>query len=440
MSRQARKAFAATTLLGAFVAPFVHSACMTDPEPPIDPEPEPEVAELRVLSGDQQIQGRRARLNEPVVVMALGENGGPVSGATVEFTPEGGNGSAWPPAVGTDSRGVAATRWTLGNVVGPQAMTVSARGAAGVAIAATARRSDFDVHVVADSGFTPKQTALIRDAAERWTAVIVGDKPDVYIPAGHRSDTCQIVLGEAVTIEDMRWDMRISHDFPRTIRYGTCEIRRSEVGRAEPLWFHLDIGAELAEYVFENDVWARTWMSHQLGHLLGFGMYWGELLQHLAQGMHPHFPDTATVAAFDAAGGVDWSNAPKVPVERSYFRHRDLDWRHDVFGDEVMSGLFARVIPRPGDPYPTTVPPLSAITVQSLVPIGYEVDVSMADPYVLPAPDASVKLDSVAGHSETTPEHGPTVEVIYDQGRVVGLVVRYGETRPEGSKRGRNHP
>jgi len=428
LSRQAPKALATTVLLGALAAPFVHSACMTDPEPPIDPEPEPEVAELVVLSGDQQIQGREARLNDPVVVLARDESGRPVRGARVGFTPEQGHGSAEPSEVHTDSRGVAAARWTLGNVVGPQAMAVSARGATDVAVAATARRSDFDIHVVADSGFTPTQTAIIRDAAERWTAVIVGDKPDVDFPASHRSANCPIELGEAVTIDDMRWHVRISQGSNPTIVYGYCEIRRSEEGRAEPLWFHLDISASLVGRVFVNEVWARTWIGHQLGHLLGVGMYWGELVQHLEDGRHPHFPDTATVAAFDAAGGVDWNNGPKVPVERSMLRHRDLDWRYDVFGAELMSGLFARTIPVGGGPYPTTVPPLSAITVLSLVPIGYEVDVSMADPYVLPAPGAPVDSDVMAGHSETEPGHGPAVEVVYDQGRVVRVVVRYGET------------
>ncbi len=431
MSRQARKTLAPATLLGAFAGPFVHSACMTDPEPRIGPE----VAELQVLSGDQQIQGREARLNEPVMVLALDGSGDPVLGARVEFTPERGNGSAQPPAVDTDSLGVAATRWVLGSVVGPQAMTVSARGAADVAIAATARRSDFDVHVVADSGFTPMETAIIRDAAERWTAVIVGDKPDVHFPAGHRPDRCPILLDEAMTIEDMRWHMRISHHTQNTVHFGYCEIRRSEEGRAEPLWFYLDVSANLLERVFENELWARTWMTHQLGHLLGFGIYWGELLQHLEQGAHPHFPDAATIVAFDAAGGVDWSSGPKVPVERSFGRHRDLDWRLDAFGEEVMSGRFAHVAPLDDAPYPTTLPPLSAITVQSLVPIGYEVDVSMADPYTLPAPSAFMKVDGTAGYSEKTRGQGPAVEVIYDQGRVVGLLVRYGETPPAINRR-----
>ena len=86
MSRQARKALAPATLVGAFAGPFVHSACVTDPEPRIGPE----VAELQVLFGDQQIQGREARLNEPVMVLALDGSGDPVLGARVEFTPNAG--------------------------------------------------------------------------------------------------------------------------------------------------------------------------------------------------------------------------------------------------------------------------------------------------------------------------------------------------------------
>ena len=69
-------------------------------------------------------------------------------------------------------------------------------------------------------------------------------------------------------------------------------------------------------------------------------------------------------------------------------------------------------------------PPLSAITVQSIAALGYQVDVSMADPYELPAAHLAADKDRGLPGSAGVPRHGQSVELIYDGSRIVGIASR----------------
>ena len=87
---------------------------------------------------------------------------------------------------------------------------------------------------------------------------------------------------------------------------------------------------------------------------------------------HPHFEGDPATDAFDDAGGADY-DGEKVPVQLRVYSH----WREDVFRDEVMT---------PSINLRNDKAPISAITLQSMADIGYEVDVSWADDYELPDP------------------------------------------------------
>ena len=164
----------------------------------------------------------------------------------------------------------------------------------------------------------------------------------------------------------------------------------------------------------------REWMTHVTGHGLGFGIFWGSLLHNpideAGVGADTHFPDAATVAAFDAAGGGEWTGGSKVPVENAA-ENRDVHWRGDVFGHEIMSSWYTMAMPGDG-------PPLSAITVQSVAALGYQVDVNMADPYELPKADRAADEDRRLPDGGGVPPHGGCVELIYDGSRIVGIVGR----------------
>ncbi|MCY3839980.1 MAG: hypothetical protein OXH09_15230, partial [Gammaproteobacteria bacterium] len=196
---------------------------MTEPD---EEQLEPTVAELVVAHGDGQYQGRGSLLNDPVTVRAYDDARQVVSGAKVEFVVQPGNGSVSNDWARTDVHGVASTRWTLGDIAGPHSMTVAVRDGPRVEITATARPGDFDIHVVVGEGFSDEQRTAMRAAAERWTAVIVGDKPDYVFPVNFQPPTwCQDVgLAGAPgngKIDDVRWDVVIA-EMPYDIMSAPC--------------------------------------------------------------------------------------------------------------------------------------------------------------------------------------------------------------------------
>ena len=113
---------------------------------------------------------------------------------------------------------------------------------------------------------------------------------------------------------------------------------------------------------------------HQLAHMLGFGVSWGEL--HLLrnaswhnEGADTHFTGPEATAAFVAAGGASYYKGSRVPVE-NHGAHGTVDvhWRKAAFGNELMTSWLDE---RGTDP-------LSAITIQSLADIGYTVNLEEA--------------------------------------------------------------
>jgi hypothetical protein len=178
---------------------------------------------------------------------------------------------------------------------------------------------------------------------------------------------------------------------------------------------------EILDWAGEN---LEGWATHRIGHLLGFGWQWGHGLRNWARrdglGADTHLPDPLVVAAFDAAGGADWSGS-KVPVENVHEEEVDIHWRASVMGDELMGPDFF-----PGGPSRAFNQfPLSEISVQSMATIGYEVDVSKADPYVLPPPGATSGTDTATpGGSPGTDLRLRTIEIRDETGQLIGVIHR----------------
>ena len=133
-------------------------------------------------------------------------------------------------------------------------------------------------------------------------------------------------------------------------------------------------------------------MLHEMGHTLGYGLEpWTDhnLLQNPSLNVYnnrivpapdTHFSGANAIAAFNAAGGASYTGA-KVPVENTLggAGSRDKHWREFILDNELMTPSIGGA-----------AHPLSAITIQSLADIGYRVDVTQADAYVVP--DASTRL------------------------------------------------
>ena len=224
------------------------------------------------------------------------------------------------------------------------------------------RRNDFDVELVFLGGFTEKQEDIIRYGARRWMTIITDDLPDYVFNTGWTGKchgrTFDIPSGER--IDDLRIYVATIDSGPAG--YGAPHGLRDNTFL--PVFGCVGINLKSSDLLFTG--------LHEIGHVLGFGTIWDDLgfLQDMSRDnpdADPHFNGPLAVAAFDEAGGRNYTGA-KVPVQRNSGAH----WRYGVMEQELMSPGGGRY--------------LSSITVQSLADLGYGVDATMADDYALPSP------------------------------------------------------
>ena len=271
------------------------------------------------------------------------------------------------------------------------------------------REGDFDIELVFLDEFNEIQKNVLRYMARRWMAVISEDLPDYTFTQGW-SGTCgdrSFTIPSGERIDDLRIYVTIfdpdHHYYADSGRGSVSLLRESSY---LPVLGCMSLNSNRIQGSF------HALVLHEIGHVLGFGSIWNEFdfLQDFSRddpNADAHFNGPRAIAAFDDAGGKDYTGA-KVPVEKKDGSH----WRRSVLGDEVMGG---------GGP-------LSAITVQSLADLGYGVDVTQADAYTLPgaAAKASAKiaaLPSISGYgmgisqadSYTLPGADP-----HWQGRIAG--------------------
>jgi len=361
----------------------------------------PQPAAITIVSGNEQYQGRGRELHDPIVVRAEDDTAQPMAGVMLEFTPDPPTGIVDPVRFLTDSVGQVTFNWTLGDVVGTQTVSVAAAGGhVHTVVAATARAGDFDIHVVADTVFNAEQLAAIRAAVERWAAVITNDLPDQrfeegFIPVYHCEGYEQLEIAPGGLVDDVVLGVTTAGD-PGSWGFGHCYSRPAP--DRKPMLVYLRIGPDVLDGLFNAGF--EGYVAHIVGHLLGFGWRWRDQLRNPARtlgfGADTHFPDPATIAAFDAAGGSAWTGS-KVPVANLGPEHSvDTHWRRSVLGTELMSPPFTDDF----ELKDLDALPLSAITVQSMAALGYEVDVSMADPYAVSVP------------ATTAGETGPVVQPV----------------------------
>ncbi len=250
------------------------------------------------------------------------------------------------------------------------------------------RESDFDIELVFLDrfSFSDGQKRIFRHAARRWMSIIREDLPDYKFTRGWSSTSCgdqsyEIPSGERID------DLRIYVGSVERTGEITIHIANRET-TYEPAAFaslHLNrktllplVGCVTNNLKFKRKSSSSSsgtlgvWL-HEIGHILGIGMavmYQSDFLQDSSD--DPHFNGPRAIAAFDDAGGRDYTGA-KVPVEKS-----GGHWRAPMLNGELMS-VGSR---------------LSAVTIQALADLGYVVDVTQADPYTLfsTAARASAKI------------------------------------------------
>ncbi|HRP08125.1 MAG TPA: leishmanolysin-related zinc metalloendopeptidase, partial [Gemmatimonadales bacterium] len=210
-------------------------------------------------------------------------------------------------------------------------------------------------------------------AAMRWMEIIVGDLPDVAV---NMSAPCQNRFGEPAVNE-------VVDDMVIFASITTIDGRGGVLGQASDCTNRsgsqlTSVGAmefDIADAQSLHNSGQFTAVAiHEMGHVLGFlGRRFS--LRNLIVGFggaDPYFPGAAAVAAWPGLG-IEYAGS-LVPLENTGGQGTaNSHWREDILVAELMTGW----IEAAGD-----YMPLSAITAAAMFDLGYQVDMSKADPFL----------------------------------------------------------
>ena len=252
------------------------------------------------------------------------------------------------------------------------------RGVAGGAAALAAVASAYKIEVRFLGGLNTAQKNAFKAAADRWATVIVGDLPSVRVDGEVIDDL--LILAQGTDI-----------DGPRGIlgQAGPTHIRPASAGKYKFLPVKGTMSFDTADLkAMQQDGTLKDVITHEMGHVIGIGTIWERkgLLKDVGQ------PTVRFVGknARKEFGKLKKSKAADVPVENTGGPGTaDGHWRESVFRNELMSGFIAA----PNNP-------LSRMTVASLLDMGYEVDLSKAEPYKLPDLLAIAAAGATSTHQE----------------------------------------
>jgi hypothetical protein len=223
-------------------------------------------------------------------------------------------------------------------------------------------RSAYTIEVRFLGGLTESQKTTFKNAADRWSNVIVGDVPSV------------LVSGEVIddlVIEAQGADI----DGPGGVlgQAGPTNLRPASAGASAFLPAKGIMSFDSADLAkMEADGTLLDVITHEMGHVIGIGTIWEH--KRLLTGAGTVNPQFKGANAKKAYGELKGQGATAVPVENTGGAGtRDAHWRETVFRNELMSGFIAA----PNNP-------LSAVTVASLKDLGYVVNMAAAEPFHLP--------------------------------------------------------
>lgn len=326
-------------------------------------------------------------LPNPLSLQVQDRFGNGVPSTLVSFVVTGGGGAISPGSVMTDAAGNATgAAWRLGKSATPQTTLVSAGGHFLTMTATVA--TDFDVNV-RFFGPAPSEAAeaAFDEAAAHIRATIVGDIPDVNIPATRNGAGIDISLCgvSGVIVNEVIDDVLIYASIAPIDGTGkilasasVCVIRnQSRMATVGVMKFDVeDIDALIATGRLSNVV------LHEMLHVVGFGTIWtdtrrpGGVLLSGGGTDNPRYTGSFAVSACGMAGGTGACGGG-VAVEGLPFTAGTADshWRESIFDNELMTGF----VEGQG-----VSMPFSAITIQSLADAGYSVNLFAGEQYLVP--------------------------------------------------------
>jgi hypothetical protein len=332
-------------------------------------------------------QSALAGTDLPISLQIQDQFGNGVPATLVSFVVTGGGGSISPGSVMTDAAGNATGAvWRLGKSATPQTTLVSAGGHFVTMTATVATEFNVDVRFF---GPAPSEAAeaAFDEAAARIRATIVGDIPDVNIPATRNGAGIDISFCgvNGVIVNEVIDDVLIYASIAPIDGTGhilasasVCVIRnQSRITTVGVMKFDVaDIDALISTDRLSSVV------LHEMLHVVGFGTIWtdtrrpGGVLLSGAGTDNPRYTGSFGISACGMAGGTGACGGG-VAVEGLPFTSGTADshWRESIFDNELMTGFVeAQGISMP----------MSAITIQSLADAGYAVNLFAGEQYAVP--------------------------------------------------------
>jgi hypothetical protein len=265
---------------------------------------------------------------------------------------------------------------------------------------AKAVQSAYKIAVRFLGGLNTAQKNAFKTAAKRWTKVIVGDLPSV------------LVGGEV--IDDLLIEAQgVAIDGPGGIlgQAGPTNLRPASAGANAFLPAKGIMSFDTADLAqMQANGTLLDVITHEMGHVIGIGTIWPH--KGLLTGAGTNNPKFTGTNAKKEYGILKGTGPTAVPVENiGGPGTRDSHWRESLFKNELMSGFIAA----PNNP-------LSKMTAASLQDLGYVVNLSAAEPYVLPNLQAMAEAGLVANigqeHQHALPILAP--KVLPDESLAVG--------------------
>ena len=249
----------------------------------------------------------------------------------------------------------------------------------------------FEIELVFATSMTRAQEAAFQRAAERWMAILaLTDLPEVPVNQTLGCGDDPRFERHVETIDDLIIVVAVAEIdglYGTLGRAGPCWVRSAT---SLPIYGRIEMDADDLGRLETRDL--EEVILHEMGHVLGIGLVWdllGLLRDPASDTSAPdtHFTGPLAIAAFDEAGGTGYGGA-KVPVENTLGPgSRNSHWREDVLALELMTP----------HQHLGVAEPMSAITIQSLVDLGYEVDATLAEPYRLPSADMARAIEAAPG-------------------------------------------
>jgi hypothetical protein len=240
----------------------------------------------------------------------------------------------------------------------------------------------FNVDLRFTTDVSPGVRAAFEWARQRWMQVITGNLPEFAMTGQNQvaANACGITHPAVNEVVDdiLIFAEIVPIDGPGKVlgSAGPCFIRGAS---GLPILGVIKLDADDLELMDRNGS-LRDVILHEIGHVLGIGTLWAR--HSLIQGSgtaDPFYVGARAQPGFVLGGGTLLNG---VPVENTGSAGtRDGHWRESRLGTELMTGY----INSGGNP-------LSAITVGSMMDMGYQVNFGGADAYVLPGQFGGLSL------------------------------------------------